>query len=551
MVPRPTRLRVTREVLVVAGAMALVYLLTMTGNHREAEDSLAYAAGIRSGGAVDVLNQNHLAWGAIGWAFYNGARGLGIADSPLVPLQVLDALLGAAGLGLLWRFLRVGGWSLRETAGACGLLAFSYGYWFYSGEAEVYILSALSLIVCLLLAHRAALDSRPLTFGLLGAANGFAVLAHDTNVLFAFVAAAALVLAAQRDSVRAAVRGALAYAGGAVAVVVPAYAGAAAALGFGSFREFWDWLTAYTGRGRWGHIAAEAIPQGVVGAGRALVGSHFLFALDPGRTLEPIGGGDQGQQLYLMRDYPDVVAVILIPLGLAALALVVAALVARLRDRPWRERDAATTLDLLCLAWLVPYTLFFLYWEPLNAEFWIAWWVPVAILAGRRLAAWDARRRHVLLAVLGTLAVVNLAGSILPQKGSGGDLWRARVTWYEHHARASDLVLANGYVFTNYVRYFTPATAIDAEESIAPHADDPGAGVFEIQSTMANSPATRFLTSTQALFPARGRYADCAGSEGICDAARVLRPHFLPGARAVAHTPLDTFWVLPRPRPGT
>src|SRR2546423_85536 len=61
----------TREAALVGVAIGAIYLATMTGNHIEAEDALAYAAAIRGGAAVDVLNQNHLAWGALGWLFYN------------------------------------------------------------------------------------------------------------------------------------------------------------------------------------------------------------------------------------------------------------------------------------------------------------------------------------------------------------------------------------------------------------------------------------------------------------------------------------------------
>ncbi|MEA2353699.1 MAG: hypothetical protein QOJ14_2113, partial [Thermoleophilaceae bacterium] len=219
--------RLVREAVLVAAAFAVLYLVTMTGSHHEAEDSLAYAAGIRGGHARDVLNQNHLAWGALGWLVYNGARGLGLASTALAPLQVMDALLGAIGAGILWRFVRGRGFGVGAAAVTCGILCLSYGYWYYSGEAEVYILSAVVLIVCFVAAHRAATEPSPRAFALLGLATGVAVLAHDTNVLFATVAAAALLTAAPRIGRRALVRCAASYAAAAGAVVAAAYAAAA------------------------------------------------------------------------------------------------------------------------------------------------------------------------------------------------------------------------------------------------------------------------------------------------------------------------------------
>jgi hypothetical protein len=537
-----------REAVLVASVLAVVYLATMTGSHHEAEDSLAYAAGIRDGHAIDVLNQNHLAWGALGWLFYNGLRGIGLASSVLAPLQVMDALLGALGAGILWSFVRRVGFDRLAAGATCGVLCLSYGYWYYSGEAEVYILSAVVLIVCLVAAHSAATRPSPRAFALLGLANGVAVLAHDTNVLFATVAAAALLTAAPAIGRRALARCAAAYAAVAGAVVVAAYAAAAIALGFSSFSQFYDWLTKYTSNGEWGHLALLDVPKAGAGLVRALVGADFLFAFDPGSTIRSVAQGDAGAQLYLMRDFPDWLAAALTALALVLAGTLIVALVSRLRRRTW----AGSAIDRLALAWLVPYTLFFAWWEPVNIEFWIAWWIPAAVLAGPRLAGLLHRggwRRLVPAAVLGGLLVVNLVGSILPQQSARDDLQRVRTDWYTRHAKRTDLILTNGYVPTNYALYFTRAHVLDAEVPLAGHPRDLGLGIFEIQTTMVNSGATRFLADDQTLFPQAGPYADCFGTE-VCRWGRTMRPWFLPGSRVVGRAALDRYRVLARPQPG-
>lgn len=532
----------------MAALLAVVYLATMTGSHHEAEDSLAYAAGIRDGHAIDVLNQNHLAWGALGWLFYNGLRAIGLASTVLAPLQIMDALLGALGGGLLWSFVRRLGFDRLAAAATCGLLCLSYGYWYYSGEAEVYVLSAVALIVCLAAAHRAATRARARDFALLGLANGAAVLAHNTNVLFAVVAAAALLTAAPAIGRRALVRCAVAYAAVAGAVVAAAYAAAAIALGFSSLSQVYDWFTQYTSQGEWGHLELLNVPKAGAGLARALVGADFLFAFDPGSATRTIAQGDAGPQIYLMRDFPEGLAVALSALALVVGAAVIVPILLTLRRRTWR----GTVLDRLALAWLVPYTLFFVWWEPVNIEFWIAWWIPAAVLAGPRLAALMRRggwRRLVPAAVLGGLLVVNLVGSILPQQSARDDLLRARTNWYTHHVGRSDLILANGYVPTNYARYFTRAHVVDAEVPLAQHSDLVFRGIFEIQATMVNSGATRFFADDQTFFPEIGRYADCSGTE-VCAHARALRPWFLTRSRVVRRTALNRYRVLARPQPG-
>jgi hypothetical protein len=543
-----SRGRFIREAALVATALAVLYLVTMTGNHHEAEDSLAYAAGIRDGHTDEILNQNHLAWGALGWLFYNGAHGIGLASTVLAPLQVMDALLGALGAGILWRFVRGRGFGIAAAAVTCGILCLSYGYWYYSGEAEVYVLSAVALIVCFAAAHRAATEPSPRTFALLGLANGVAVLAHNTNVLFAVVAAAALITAAPSIGRRALARCAAAYAAVAGAVVVAAYAAAAIALGFSSVSQFYDWFTEYTGHSEWGHVELDGVPKAGAGLARALVGADFLFAFEPGSVTRTMAGGDAGPQAYLMRDFPNGLAVALCAVALVVGGALFVALVPRLRRRTWR----GTVLDRLALAWLVPYTLFFTWWEPVNVEFWIAWWIPAALLAGPRLAALmgrDGWLRLVPAVVLGGLVVVNLGGSILPQQSAHDDLLRVRTGWYTQHAGRSDLILTNGYVPTNYARYFTRAHVLDAEEPLARNPGDVAHGIFQIQTAMVNSGATRFLADDQTFFPGAGAYGDCSGSE-ICRWAGVLRPWFLPGSRVVPRTGLDRYRVLAWPDPG-
>src|SRR3712207_6632278 len=105
----------------------------------------------------------------------------------------MNAVVAAAGVGFLWWWLAAIGLRRIAVALACGLLAFSYGYWFYAGEAEVYVLSAALLIGCLAAVHRAAVRPSAGAFALAGAVNALVVLAHDTNVLFAAVVLVALV----------------------------------------------------------------------------------------------------------------------------------------------------------------------------------------------------------------------------------------------------------------------------------------------------------------------------------------------------------------------
>src|SRR5690606_21650091 len=165
------RSRAWVEAVCVSGLVATLYALTLAGVHGETDDGLYAAVQVRNGDPDGLFVPSHIVYNWLSWAVFNAFAALGYDGGPLLPMQLLDAVLGALGIGLLW-------WLLRRTlpftaaAIACSLVAFSYGYWFYSVSVEVYVLSAVLLISALGAAYRAAAFPGTVTFGVLGAAYG-------------------------------------------------------------------------------------------------------------------------------------------------------------------------------------------------------------------------------------------------------------------------------------------------------------------------------------------------------------------------------------------
>jgi hypothetical protein len=541
--------RELREGATVAGGMAVLYLLTLTANHTEAEDALEYASGITSGKVSEVLHPHHVLWGALGWLTHNAALALGFGGGALPVLQVQNALTGAIGIGLLWWWLRSIGWPIRAVVTACGVVGFSYGYWFYSGEVEVYVLSATLLVACIAAAHRAAVEPSVRRFAVLGAVNGLAVLAHDTNVLFALVTLAALLISRRGAPWAEVARRGAAYAAVAVAVVVPAYAGAALANGRETPAQAADWIGEYAGTGEWGHARPSSVPNAIVGGGRALVGGHFAFSNDRlADELKRSRGRNPREEAFLMRDFPGWLGVALLVVSAAvAIALAFAA------AGTWRARrrlDASQrALALLATCWAIAYIVFFTWWEPLNIEFWVATWVPLALLGGLALVATGhgARRNTILAAVLvGGLALVNLIGSILPWHSEENDYWRVRGQWYEREARPSDLVIANSFEQWTYLEHFTDAALIDVEQMYGEQGGDPRAFVAAVRRSIDDWPGERVLASREAFDPDGDRWSNCTGTGDACAAATILKPELMPGARVIHRDGLETVWELPR-----
>jgi Dolichyl-phosphate-mannose-protein mannosyltransferase len=530
--------------------VAVVYLLTLSGNHSENEDSVNFAVRIRQDPHSQFFEGTHVVFDWVAWAVYEVVRWLGITRDPLRTIQVFDALLAAATMGLLARILLRGGVSRAVTLVACGIFAFSYGFWRNSVEVEVYTLSAFALVLSLGAAWRASERPSVRAFAVLGVANGLAVLAHVTNVLFAAVAIAAMLLAQRERPLAEASRWFGAYAGAACAVVVPVYAIAAGVLDLGTPRKFWDWLTAETGGGSYGQIGLGAVKNAVVGCARALVGAHSALALHPIRTFvhDHFRSSSLREEFYFLRGFSTSLAEALLAAS-AVLAVLVVALAALWLSRRTRLRlDGPTRrLALLCAVWLVAYLFLFTFWDPRNIELWYVFWLPAALLLALPLAAagTSGLRLGLGAAVVAGLLVVNLLGSQLPQRADAKDYWRVRAAWYRTHLQRGDLLIAYDYIWSSYLEYLTHARIVDAQSIFKklPRM----AAAEKVRRIADTSHARRVFLSGYDFDPYPGDPAACDDGQHTCENTALLRRLLRPRAHLVAQTSLEKVWEYRRP----
>lgn len=271
-------------------------------------DGVACAIAVDLDDFRHLVHGNHLGYGIVAWAF---TRVLAVAGPSLPALQLLSALLGSVGAGVFASLLRDGGRSETEAYLAGLALAVSHAWWFWSLEAQVYLMGALFAV----LAAREALseEPRPLVVGLW---HGAAALGHVGHLM----AAPALLYALWRKGGR---RSALDWALGAGGVVLAAYAAAAVfAVRPATFDEARVWLL-----------------------GSAAMGDDRAFAWHGAAPLDAV-------LQWLARTLEVFAAPPASVLALLPLAAVVRAL--------WRGTKTARFWGL----WLAGYAALFLLWEP-------------------------------------------------------------------------------------------------------------------------------------------------------------------------------------------
>ncbi len=85
---------------------ALVYALTLSSHHAEAEDALRYVHEVSHGSMEQWLHPNHLIFNLVQRGFYEVWLGVGYSGTAERPMQVLNLLGGALALLAAWRFGR-------------------------------------------------------------------------------------------------------------------------------------------------------------------------------------------------------------------------------------------------------------------------------------------------------------------------------------------------------------------------------------------------------------------------------------------------------------
>ncbi len=420
-------------------------------------DGVACAVAVELSDFRHLVHGNHLAYGALAWLFDAAWRALGFRGQAILPLQVLDALLGAAGAAAFCSLLRRAGRSGREAVLGGAALAVSQAWWFWSLEAQVYMLGALFAA----LAAREALAENP-NPALAGVWEAGAILGHVGHLM----ALPALAWLLTRKKGRGALTPLL---GWSAAVVIAAYAAAGLlAVRPHSLDDLRLWLL-----------------------GSAALGVDRAFAWhwpSPGEALP-------AWSLMTLRIFAEFTgragAVRAAGVVLAILPLAAAA-----RGAARGGREAR-----FWLLWLAGYAALYLLWEPSTIVYRVSDLLGLWALASLGLARLPARVRVGLLAAwTGAACAYNLAFVVRPAADPAGNADLAEARWAGAHAPANAWMLATGrgaiyfpyfeHLRTVNLRYYADDSALDARLDALNAA---GQAVFVTDRTLENAGALPML----------------------------------------------------------
>ncbi len=414
-------------------AFLALYLATLTRVHTF--DALSYVTSVERKPWSELFHPHHLAYGPLGAAMLVVGQALGYQGGAALPMQLVNAIAGAAGVALFYLVARTATGRSDPAAAAALLLGASYAYWYYAVEIEVYTFATLFLIICM------ALMARPGPWNArrcmaLGLAQGGAVLFHQTNVLLSIpIALIALANAWRATTGRepavprqrwSTVTGRWTYYAGALALAVglPYMYVMLVISNFRTVEAMLAWLTEYARTGWWGspftlttlaHLGtglADSMAQPGGAWFWLTLGFIVLWAWSGRATWERGNTSDEHRRAL----HPHL---------------------------PW------------LIVWLITYGIFFAWWEPDNIEFWIASLPPALLLlalALSRAQRWGPPIWSV-LAIAAAMLWIN-AGAINRRGDPATDLQRLVARELAARSTPADLLIVPDGLLELYLPYY-------------------------------------------------------------------------------------------------
>lgn len=471
--------------------LGVIYGSTLAVNHSEAEDSLNYLTITRDGSITELFHPHHLLYHIFNRGVYLLSGLVGFKGSPEIPMEINNVIAGLAGLVLIYALARRIGMSFQLSLVCMVVVASSYSYWWYSVEAETYLLP---IPFILLSAYQfiAIAESRfeGIRFAALGLTLALATLFHQQHILLILTMPISIFIVWRRlrpdVALLTVTKGvAIMLMVSSVFIVVPYLLVATIVHEYRDLGSIIDWTRNYQKIGMYTPWRLSSPIKALVGIGRSIWGLHPIFRFNwfqdifahafPNKLLVE-------EQFLAYHISITKVWVSLFTFGLSVLIAIglIARLIFRLPNSPLgpQQVTAKNAFVALVVPLFIAYTVFNILWEPQNIEFWIA---PLPFLVLTLTAwivrpQWDLTGRVLTWIFVASLAMSNLVGSVLPQTNHSGDFWYEANRYLIDNTRVGDLVvIEGGYLPKAYLKFYSKATVFPTAGV------DPGALLSKIE----------------------------------------------------------------------
>ncbi len=461
-------------VLIFLLIMAVSFSLTLSKNHSDAEDAVAYAHHVTTGKSLYQFHPNHLLYNAINRNFYLLWQSAGYDGNALLPMQVLNIITSMITL-IIVAFI---GWKMRLTQQWIFLVMLTlvscYGYWWYSVEVEAYLLPLPFALTAWFLTSRFIQSGKNYRLLIVAGCVAISILIHQQwTALFAAIGISLLIhwwrtrSLAEHDGMLPAIIIAAALCIGIVILtyllVISGYYSITSPEGIQA------WIRGDQENvklAQWSYLNPV---KTLIGALRAIWGGHFLFGFHPLQELltQTFPNKLLVEEIFLANSMSAWIRWCCVVLSVLTIAIAALVLVLSFSPRKSNFLDSSPHKIHNSQGYMLTGTLtiavFFslnMLVDPTNSELYIGI-LPIAILL---IAARLSQREKSATAALGVAAfsllllVTNLIGSIIPQTDQKHDYWHAVNQYFIEKTTPSDVIISEGgYINDAYLRLFSAA----------------------------------------------------------------------------------------------
>jgi hypothetical protein len=434
-----------RYVFAAVLAAFLLFLFWAPGNHMEAEDAFEYSRQIEQVSGAGIFHPHHLFYIPSAKAVFSCFRCLGYEGRAYHVARGISTVSGIISVGLMYvlgRRLFPGDKSRSASYLSAGAMLFSYGFWRYSCETEIYAPALMLALGCLVLVTQPHAKLLCLVCGIL--AGAVAILIHVLNVVPVLLVPVGFYVFSKRES-----RNACWHMLGVSFLVCVVYFFVWLGPGFQNLPE---------GTVKDGGLVLMTIPRSLVGLGQSILSANFIFAYEsvaqflqkffPYRVFT--------EELYLaarISFLQRTVYSMTFIVGICSLVILWLRLVGL-----FVKKQRCVTRWIL-LAWLLAGVVPVVWLEPSNPELWILVLPPLWLLVGK---LYSSSKYSIPWGILCVLLLHNSTAGIGLIRDKRGDYNAEKAQWIVEHTTVNDVVYtADSYVFSFYLDYWSRGCVIN------------------------------------------------------------------------------------------
>jgi hypothetical protein len=479
----------------IGGFFTTFFFLTLSGNIAAAHDSIQYINEIDS--KIWLFHPHHILYHPVSILWLDLLRLFRLQYDSAFLVASLNSIFSSATLVVIYIMLTRRLHSTKIGAfSTLSLLAFSFGYWYYSICVEIIAIPQFFLLLSLFFLMKTQLKNKDLILS--GISQGIAILFFQIHILFTIAVWAKIYKSDNYDLPETKLKSFFYQLAPAAGISIVGYLVVLVfAIHATSFNEAFLWMTKYAHEMNYAwHIPnANSILKATIGFFHSIVGGHFILASQTTiNQLQRLGNYELRDEMFLVRNLSSIGVEVLMVLTMFIGTILATVLIISLSllKRTFNNLSSSTvTISIFLLS----YCLFFFVWSPIDFQFWILQSLLCWLLLDRLLLNIAKKHRNMVtgirLLLPALLLTVNLLGSILPLNARTNDYFYLLSKNLGNSVSSHDLIVSNQIWIEE--RYYLRYTNI------------PVFSIKELRENNSDSLLNRFTYETSLCLSQKGR----------------------------------------------